>query len=369
MTSRTKIVKTGLSGSRILNFYVLYPVELMCGCYYPGGTFYNQNESVYQETFTDHSTGTNHWAVWSESVGGRDTDCVQSAMVKIIPDLIRKTGDNGAKTLVGFSDNCAGQNKSQNTVMFLSILLNSFESLQRIALHFIPKGNHRFSPDSAHAKARIHAKGKTHECPAAIFAQIAAASKTFKVYEMSENSDFVTVKHLTEKFIDLTTKSKRNTVDGHVIKFTEITVLCLERLNHPREIGIKYTLYPDEPFLWYPLLKNNRDFTEFFNIKLSSLPLKYDSPNGKLLPVKKKKDLVESYRLCQSREAKLHLNFLLANKKFGNVEDDPDNPDYEIHEVRLHTEEELAAINESELESLTTRDSLLKKFDQYCPRE
>ena len=290
-------------------------------------------------------------------------------MAKILPDLIRNTGESGAKSFIGFADNCGGQNKSTNTIMFLSVLLNSFTHLNRAEIHYIPKGNHGFAPDNAHATARKDAKDKTHECPDAIFKQIASASSKFVVYEMTENSDFVTTKPFALKFLDLTTKSRRNTVNGVPLRFSEATVFCLDRQEHPTEIGVKYTLYPDEPFIWYSLLKNNRDAPEFFSIKLEHLLLKYPPPIGKLIPIKKKKDLTTVYQLCQSNQAKVHLNYLLSNKKFGDIEDDPDDRDLSIEKIRLHTEEELAAINESELESLTKRDKLLKEFDRYCPRE
>jgi hypothetical protein len=101
-----------------------------------GGQFYEQQESTYPFGIVNHTDGTMSLCVWSESLARRDTNSINSCLLRVLRGLVN---DKNVTKLIVFGDNCAGQNKSLHTILFYNVLLNICPSLVEIELQYIFK--------------------------------------------------------------------------------------------------------------------------------------------------------------------------------------------------------------------------------------
>ena len=229
-----------------------------------GPAFYKRKLWTYNFCIHDTCSNTASMFLWPESTAGRGSNEIASCILQYF-----KNTEVNAKTLVAYSDNCAGQNKNFNVLSLWQYLIatNHFEEIR----HVFPVSGHTMMPcdrDFGDVERKLRRK-KCIYVPSDYIELIkeSRAKHRFVVNEMTR-----------DKFVNIETVSKmltkRNvTSDKQKIDFRQVHQFRFTR-GKPQHVEVKLSHDANEQWKLISLQKRGRP------AKLSEaqlLPL-YDGP-------------------------------------------------------------------------------------------
>jgi len=212
-----------------------------------GPAFYKRKLWTYNLCVHDCGSKTAFMFMWPETVGGRGSSDIGSCLLKYF-----ELADIASKTLVAFSDNCAGQNKNYN-IMSLWLYLISTGKFTEIR-HCFPISGHTMMPcdrdfGSIEQQLRKRQYVYTPKDYMDIVSQ-ARVHKPFTVVEMT-SSDFVSFDALSDLLV-----KRHKTNAGNNWNFTEV---CQFRFSSEMPMSVEITFgFDDEEWQRVNLQRRGR---------------------------------------------------------------------------------------------------------------
>ena len=221
--------------------------------------YYKRKLSTYNFTCYNLGTGAADCFMWNESYAGRGANEINSCLFQYLKLYSEK------KFVCTFSDNCAAQNKSKNTVVtFLKALTET--KIEAIEHYYLEKGHTQNENDSVHSTIERAARNIPVYTPDQWCSVVRAAKKNgtpYVVHEMVPGS-FSNFKCLADSFRNFTV----NTV-GEKVNWTKI---CRLRFVKSQPHTVLYAYSYDGDYMELDLLQKHRGpKPDIKDIKLATL--------------------------------------------------------------------------------------------------
>ena len=222
--------------------------------------YYKRKLSTYNFTCYNLGTGSADCFMWNESYAGRGSNEINSCLFHYL-----KLNSN-KQFVCTFSDNCAGQNKSRNTVVtFLKALAET--KIEAIEHYYLEKGHTQNENDSVHSPIERAARKIPVYTPDQWCSVVRTAKKNgqpYVVHEMVPGS-FSDFKRLTTSFRNFSI----NTC-GEKVNWLKICRLRFIK-SHPHTVLYAYSYSGD--YMQLDLLQKHRGTKpDIKGIKLATLP-------------------------------------------------------------------------------------------------
>lgn len=270
-----------------------------------GPAFYKRKVWVYN--FNVHDCGKNkgHCFLWNETIAARGSEEITSCLLHYF-----EKNDIRGNTLVAISDNCCGQNKNWNMVLFWQrlILMGRFKVVE----HHFPVSGHTMLPsDRDFATIENYTRRQVPEVfsPGQWADVIKKCGKKnpFHVYEMSRH-DFYKISNLKESFV-----LRNKTIAGQAVNLRDVCRLKIEADN-PTSVFVSRNFCND---VWEEISLRKRGRPS----SLQELQLKYHESR----PVDKNKvsDVLSLLQFIPP----IHHTFFISLKPTGLNNTQSDNQD------------------------------------------
>ena len=117
--------------------------------------FYKRKLHVYNLSLYDFGTNDGHCYVWPQTVGRRGS----SEIASMVYDFLKMKSENGAQSVVLYSDKCGGQNRNKYIISMYAYAIQRL-NIESITHRFLESGHSQNENDSIHGV--IETRG---ECP------------------------------------------------------------------------------------------------------------------------------------------------------------------------------------------------------------
>ena len=275
-----KMIKSISKNNNVSNdtIYFSFDLERTLPCpHFPSSiVFYKRQLWVYNCGINEINLNKGTMCVWAENNGKRGSQEINSCIESFLNDR----GLNGVKHLKSFSDNCPGQNKSRNTVMFIFYIVHAYR-LDSWSHSYMEAG-HSFLPndrDFSHIEKIKKEEERIYEPKDWI--RLIRNKRNFKVIEM--NGQFKKYDSLESHF-EFGKKNER----GIDFKWTEMKSLRVA--NGSSFLEYKTTVDENTPWERIKVLKSGLDEvakmkSTKFTVPISTAKWKDLQDLCKLIPV------------------------------------------------------------------------------------